>query len=613
VFSFLSLRLLAAAVAISPSPSPSPSLPPQITRVVTSDRSDETLRNAVRTTYVVTASEIARNGYRTVGDALANVPGVEIESYGPIGSNVDYGIRGSSSAQVLVLVDGRPAAGSLANSVQLGTMSTTGVSRIEIVEGGGSTLYGQGSIGGIINVITSGEKTPASAMLRYGSFDDRELQVAADGFSFERVVAQNAYALPDAGSGFPATRNDSDYEATTARYGTGGHLGAIGVTLRTSLESDNTGTIGFFPYYDPSAREQDVNGDGVLGFSLRRAQSQASLTLDGDRQQIEYEGALSTESRDGVSLRNIVGGSQSRLIYGVDLSRGTVRSDDGAGDIAFDPLVQTAAYAQQTWTGARDEFYAGIRGERDGVLGGEFSPSAGARFDLSGAYSLKLNAATAFRAPNASELFFPGYGSVAQGFGYLQPERAKVGDVTLVDARFLGGASVGWFVNDTRDLIVATCVSGCSGATPDYAPQNVDHAHMAGFTFETQTVPVHGISATLHATDLYLAQDLDAQTRLPNDPVFDVDLGLQYAGGPRAMLAAAGVSERAVGARGFDTSVPAFDQPSAYDDLRAYVSFRVRPALLLTLRGYNLGNERYAQVEGYPMPGRTFAVELRSH
>jgi outer membrane receptor protein involved in Fe transport len=48
----------------------------------------------------------------------------------------------------------------------------------------------------------------------------------------------------------------------------------------------------------------------------------------------------------------------------------------------------------------------------------------------------------------------------------------------------------------------------------------------------------------------------------------------------------------------------------AYSDLTAYASFRLAPKMLLTLRGYNLGNERYAEVSGYPMPGRTFAVEL---
>ena len=624
--SFAALRVLAAAVvSLSPSPSPTPSLP-QIAHVVTSDRSDETLRNSVRTTYVVTAADIARYGYRTVSDALANIPGVEIADYGTVGSEVDYGIRGSSSAQVLVLVNGQPAPGGLGNSVELGTFSTAGVARIEVVEGGGSTLYGTGAIGGIINVITDGNHVSPTATLRYGTFDDTEFHAVGEGFSFDRVVANNSYALPPSSSdgvANPTTHGNGAYEGTTARYGIDRAFGALDVAFRASLESDNVGADGLFPYYSPTSRENDVNEDGTLTLTLRRAQSSASLALDGTGQQIAFAcdavsdancfqstPSLDTESRSGVALRNVVTGAHERLIYGVDLSRGSVRSDDGNGDITSYALAQSAAYAQETWVGARSEVYAGLRGERDGSLGGEFSPSLGARLDLSDALSLKANLASAFRAPNASELYFPGYGSVVQGFGLLSPERAQVGDLTLTDTRLLGGASIGWFDNSTRDLIVATIV-GESGGYAIYASQNVDHAHIEGLTFEAQTLPLNGISATLNATDLYLAENLDQQTRLPNDPVFTVNLGLVYRAGGRAFLREAGITERAVGARGaVDPTQPPFFQPVAYSDAQAYASLSLAPRMLLTLRGYNLGSERYAQVSGYPMPGRTFAIEL---
>ena len=62
MISLAALRVLAAAVvSFSPTPSPTPSALPQIAHVVTADRSDETLRNSVRTTYVVTAADIASN------------------------------------------------------------------------------------------------------------------------------------------------------------------------------------------------------------------------------------------------------------------------------------------------------------------------------------------------------------------------------------------------------------------------------------------------------------------------------------------------------------------------------------------------------------------------
>ena len=85
---------------------------PQIAHVVTSDRGSESAARTARTTYVVTAAQIARNGDRTVADAIENVPGVKSFVTAPSARKRRVGIRGSSSQQVLVLVDGLPVAGS---------------------------------------------------------------------------------------------------------------------------------------------------------------------------------------------------------------------------------------------------------------------------------------------------------------------------------------------------------------------------------------------------------------------------------------------------------------------------------------------------------------------
>jgi outer membrane receptor for Fe3+-dicitrate len=78
---FLFAAALAAASTPTPSPSPSPTPLPQIAHVVTSDRGSESVTRAARTTYVVTAAEMARDGDRTIADALQNVPGVTINQY----------------------------------------------------------------------------------------------------------------------------------------------------------------------------------------------------------------------------------------------------------------------------------------------------------------------------------------------------------------------------------------------------------------------------------------------------------------------------------------------------------------------------------------------------
>jgi vitamin B12 transporter len=629
MFTLGMLRIFAAVVAVA-SPSPTPSALPEIAHVVTSDRSDQTLRNTTRTTYVVTAEAIARRGYRTVSDALADVPGVEINRYGPIGAQTNYGIRGSSSAQVLVLVNGVPAAGGFANSVALSTMSTAGVNRIEIVEGGGSTLYGTGAIGGIINVITTAQNTTPAASLELGSFGDRTFSASGKGFSFERIVAQNAYSLPSSlnpvfGGANPTTHSDGDYEATTARFGWDQQISKVGVALRATLESDHIGAPGPLDFTSPTSREDDVNADASLAFTLKRAQSTPTLEFGGSRQQLAFgcdaggadpncfsSPSLSTESRTSVGLRNVVTGTSERLIYGVDLSRGVVRSDSGSA-ATFDALAQSAVYVQENWATRTGELYVGLRGERDGSLGGEFSPSLGWRTSLGGNFILKANAATAFRAPNASELFFPGYGSVAQGRGLLQPERAQVGDLSITDRTLLDGVTLGWFTNRTSQLIVATVV-GTDPATgfPIYAPLNVAHAFMQGFTFDAATKPAHGVNVSLRVTDLYRALNIDTGARLPNDPTIAADLGLNVSGKPLGSFDEAGIAFHTEGSRAWSpfSPEPAFEQSFGYQTVDAFARFRLSNHLLITLRGYNLGNARYAEVSGFPQAPRNFALQL---
>ncbi len=441
----------------------------------------------------------------------------------------------------------------------------------------------------------------------YGTFNDTQLRAQGKGFSLERVVAANNY------------RVDDDYAETTARLGFDRKLGIVGVAFRGTLESDHIGAPGPYGFESTTSREADTNNIGSLTFSLPGAHSAPTLQIGASRQSIAFgcdasgidpncfytTQAVSSETRSDLAFRNSVSGASSRLIYGVDLSRGTVRSDAGDGTpsgISYNAMAQTAAYAQGNWALRAGDLYAGMRGERDGSLGGEISPSFGFRTELGNGTSLRLNAASAFRAPNASELYFPGYGNPN-----LASERAAVGDASLRFDDVLGGTAITWFTNYTHDLIIAN-------PQDNFAPENVAQARMQGFTIETRTRPMHGITVAFNITDLYRAQDVFLATRLPNDPVLSVNTLVAFHGRERGLFADGGISIRTAGQRQpFDAALPPFAQSAGYTTSDAFVRLRVMPRALLALHAYNVGNERYAEVSGYPMPGRTFTIELTTH
>jgi vitamin B12 transporter len=628
--------IVAAIVAASPSPSPSPTAVPEIAHVVTSDRGLESAARTARTTYVVTAAQIARDGDRTVADAIANVPGVDVIRYGAFGAATTVGVRGSSSQQVLVLLDGLPIAGSQIDDINLEQLPVAGIDRIEVVEGGGSTLYGSGSIGGVINIITAPQAARTAATLSDGSFDEQTYLFQTPYLSFQRTYAANDYAVENA----PNRQNaQAGMSALTARYAHS--IGAVDVTFSGNIVSAAAGAPGELGYFSPTSEQNNVNRNARLNLERSGAHSSTSLELGDSSQELSYTcdtpvdpncpnsgyptpapGMSSNPPYAQVlydehwmaSLRNVVGTTHERLVYGVDLMRGLARVDEGTGggsplaaDNApiFDAYAQTAAYVQSQWFGNYgQQLYAGLRAERDGGVGGAYSPSVGGILPLFDALALKVNAATAFRAPTAEELYYPGYSNPN-----LQPERTRVADATLVAPALWGGVTFGWFTTSGSNFIVSP--------PPTYIPENVGHASIAGLSLTAATPPLLGYAATLGITNLYRAQDLDTDSRLPGrGPVFAVSLGLRYTAPPNSRFDGFDVVAQTQGPQEspdpYLSPVYAVYQPATFTQVDGYVGYRVTPRLILALRGYNLGNDRYAMYAGYPMQGRSFTVELRS-
>ncbi len=168
----------------------------------------------------------------------------------------------------------------------------------------------------------------------------------------------------------------------------------------------------------------------------------------------------------------------------------------------------------------------------------------------------------------------------------------------------------GWFTTNGSNLIVSP--------PPYYIPENVGHASIAGLSFTAQTLPLHHVVANLGITNLYRAQDLDNDTRLPGrGPVFAVSLGLRYIPARDSRFDGFTIAARTQGPQEsqdpYLSPIYSAYQPSTFTTVDVSVGYRVTPQLVLAMRGYNLGNDRYAIYAGYPMPGRSFSVELRGH
>ncbi len=137
-------------------------------------------------------------------------------------------------------------------------------------------------------------------------------------------------------------------------------------------------------------------------------------------------------------------------------------------------------------------------------------------------------------------------------------------------------------------------------------PLNVQKAVIGGLTLDLRTRPLHGVTARINLTDVFRAQDLTAgERRLPRRPVIVSNVELAYAGAPSALLASAGVVAHSVG-----LNADPFGSAQPFTRVDAYARLRIAPRALVSLRVYDIGGERYEESGGFPMPGRSFALEL---
>ena len=128
--------------------------------------------------FILNSEDIRLRGIRSAIDAISSSPGVTAKKNGSFGGVGSVRIRGASSSQTLVLVDGVPVndASSPGGGYNFEYLDTSNIERIEVLRGSQSTLWGSDAIGGVVNIFTkSAEDNSVNILSETGSFGLRKL------------------------------------------------------------------------------------------------------------------------------------------------------------------------------------------------------------------------------------------------------------------------------------------------------------------------------------------------------------------------------------------------------------------------------------------------------
>ena len=129
--------------------------------IVTGSKIKKSVFDSSKPLEIVSADAIERTGLNNIGDVLQNISSSDGTGIRPVttltnggdGSN-EISLRNLGSGRTLVLIDGRRWVTDAFGSVDMQTIPSSIISRVEILKDGASSIYGSDAVAGVINIIT---------------------------------------------------------------------------------------------------------------------------------------------------------------------------------------------------------------------------------------------------------------------------------------------------------------------------------------------------------------------------------------------------------------------------------------------------------------------------
>ncbi len=616
------LRCFYLCAALAALPGVSRAQEPQII-APSPDRSEEIVVSANRvarfsaetgsTVTVIGAEELKRRQYAFVADALRDAAGVTVARNGATGGVASARLRGASSGQTLVIIDGivvnDPAAPQ--GGFNFANLDLVDIDRIEVLRGPQGILYGADAVGGVISISTAGAGGAGlSAFLEGGSLGTLRggaTGALGGGDAFLRATVSG---LRNDG----ISRADGGAEKDSFRSVAASLRGGLALTdvwsvAGTARFSDSLAEIDGFPpplFTLADTPETEGTQDHSVSGVLRHADGRGTKGFNGaitlaysaiDRRN-EDQG-VETFAAEGGRLgadyiAHIPVGERFRLIGGGEIERAAVNVsgiDESAasaavfGVLEVEPLDRLFVSA-----GARRDEFSNVDGATTARVAAAWSGFEG--------WIVRASWGEGFRAPTLFELNFDQFGIVPNP--NLRPERATGLDAGI-ERRF-GGPADPWltaratfFRNRVRDQIDF-----------DFAGAgffNIDRTRSRGLELEIDWRPVETVSAVIAYT-LTDAIDLGTGGALLRVPKHKATAVFDW-----RPLAALTLSASVI-VNGREADIPSANAAYTRLDLRG--AWRVSRSLEFYSRIENATDSDYQDVSGYGEPGLSVFAGLRA-
>ena len=395
------------------------------TMVVTANRFEQSATATLTDVEVVTRQDFQRTQAKTIPDVLRRLTGIQITQNGGRGQLASIFVRGTSSDQVLVLVDGVRFARAAKGAVDFNQIPLSYVQRIEYVRGARASLYGSEAIGGVINIITIARATDESTTLSagLGSLDYQELSLAS-GVATSENGQLNLAISHESDEGYNVKPvpglNDGD------RHGFETLNGLIGYTHKLNEQFSVFGNVRAYEniyqydntystrsYMESEKDDLSVSIGGTYQGSQLHSEMQATVQSQ-DSWNYQFGESKTSGTQDELEQNNVQWVSSYKLNKNVVLAGGVDWRDESYVDKnankTFD-RSNLAVFGLSSVTVDSTTLEASARVDDNEEFGTETTYNVGAGYQLIPEFGVKASYGTAFKAPNLYQQYDPSYGT----------------------------------------------------------------------------------------------------------------------------------------------------------------------------------------------------------
>lgn len=412
--------------------------------VISANRQVQARNDSSAANTVFTRADIDRLQPTSVTDLLSRVPGVQVAPTGGRGSLPGIFIRGTKSAQSLVLVDGQRIANTTSGDSGLQYLNVDQIERVEVLRGSRSVIYGSDAIGGVIQVFTrrnAEQGLQPRLKLGFGSNQTWERSLGLSGgdehtrfnlgASLDETAGINAShaSFPSDGD-HDAYRNQSISLNLSHSFSDELEVGFNLLDNRGKSEYDNsygrydgaTGqSLGQKPYTDYTVSSASGYVDAKLNDRWQsRLELGHSENRDTKRDTLSDDYSAFNTYRDSVNWQNdLTLDEQNSLIVGGDWYEDRFH---GSTTFTENSRWNQAAFVQHRFKSQWFSTELGVRRDQNQQFGGQNSWSGTLTVPVNPDNDLLLSYSEGFRAPTFNDLYYP---DTQYSNPNLQPETSK--------------------------------------------------------------------------------------------------------------------------------------------------------------------------------------------